>query len=225
MRLWESLIVQSIRCPNKRCELNKDETAEKLESLLREVLVHLGEDPNRQGLKQTPRRWAEALTTYTEGSSVDPEEHLRVIFELDEDDYPLGSDDMIIVDNIEFASTCEHHMSPIRGLVHIAYIPDPENRVITGLSKLARVVRVFARRLQLQERMTQQIPRAIDDHLHPLGVITIVHAVHYCMIQRGVEQRNSTTLTTSRRGVFLENPELEAKVQEYLRVRLDGNRV
>ena len=203
--------------------MNKGETAKKLEPLLREVLVHLGEDPERQGLQQTPQRWAEALMTYTEGSSVDPEEHLRVIFQLDEDDYPLGSDDMIVVDNIEFTSTCEHHMAPIRGLVHIAYIPNPENRVITGLSKLARVVQVFARRLQLQERMTQQITRAIDEHLHPLGVITIVQGVHYCMVQRGVEQRSSTTLTTARRGVFVEKPELEAKVQEYLRVRLDGS--
>ena len=142
---------------------------------------------------------------------------------MDEDDYPLGSDDMIIVDNIEFTSTCEHHMAPIRGLVHIAYIPNPENRVITGLSKLSRVVQVFARRLQLQERMTQQITRAIFEYLQPLGVITIVQAVHYCMIQRGVEQSSSTTTTTSRRGVFLETPNLEVKVQEYLRSRMDGS--
>jgi GTP cyclohydrolase I len=205
--------------------LDRDDTADKLAPLLREVLVLLGEDPERQGLQRTPERWADALLTYTEGSTADPEDHLKVIFEMDEDDYPLGSDDMIIVDNIEFTSTCEHHMAPIRGHVHIAYIPNPESRVITGLSKLSRVVQVFARRLQLQERMTQQITRAIYGHLKPLGVITIVQAIHYCMIQRGVQQGSSTTTTTGRRGVFLENPDLEAKVQEYLRSRLDSSRL
>ena len=204
---------------------NRTERLGKLTSLLREVLVLLGEDPEREGLHRTPERWAEALLDYTRGQDEDPQEHLKVIFQLDEDDYPQGSDDMIIVDNIEFTSTCEHHMAPFRGLVHIAYIPNPESRVITGLSKLSRVVEVFARRLQLQERMTQQIARAIDEHLHPLGVIVVAQAVHYCMVQRGVEQRLSTTLTTARRGVFLSKPQLEAKFQEYVRMHMDGKQV
>ena len=199
--------------------LDTKDRAERLQSLLREVLVLLGEDPDREGLRGTPERWANALLTYTKGAAVDPQEHLKVIFQLDEDDYPLGSDDMIIMDNIEFTSTCEHHMAPFRGLVHIGYIPNPESRVITGLSKLSRVVDVFARRLQVQERMTQQIARAIDEHLHPLGVIAVVQAVHYCMVQRGVEQRSSATLTTARRGIFQEKPGLETKFQEYLRLR------
>ena len=193
--------------------MDRNERLEKLKPLLRQVIEIIGDDPDREGLHQTPERWADALLTYTQGIRDDPQEHLQVIFRLDEDDYPQGSDDMIVVSNIEFTSTCEHHMAPIRGIVHIAYIPNPTSRVITGLSKLSRVVEVFARRLQLQERMTQQIARAIDENLSPLGVIVVVQAVHYCMIQRGVEQRTSATLTTARRGIFLEKAELEAKFQ------------
>ena len=195
---------------------------EALKPLLRKVLTALGEDPDRDGLRKTPERWAKALLEYTRGEQQDAQEHLRVVFELDEDDYPLGSDDMVIVDSIEFASTCEHHLAPFRGRIHLAYIPDPDSRVITGLSKLSRVVEVFAARLQVQERMTQQIARAIDENLSPLGVIVVTQAVHYCMIQRGVKQAASTTTTTARRGVFLAKPELEARFQEYLRMRLDG---
>ena len=201
--------------------LVRTEQIEKLKLLLREVLELLGEDPQREGLHQTPERWARSLLTYTQGSQHDPEEHLRVIFQLDDDSYPAGSDDMIIVDNIEFTSTCEHHIAPFRGMVHIGYIPDPESKIVTGLSKLSRVVEVFARRLQVQERMTQQVANAIDEHLKPLGVIVVAQAIHYCMIQRGVEQRSSVALTTARRGAFLSNPSLEEKFQNYLRLRMD----
>ncbi|MSP79436.1 MAG: GTP cyclohydrolase I FolE [Dehalococcoidia bacterium] len=201
--------------------MERADRVKKLKPLLKEVLEILGEDPTREGLRRTPERWAEALTTYTQGYEDMAENHLKVVFQLDEDDYPIGSDDMIIVDNIAFTSTCEHHIAPFRGLVHIAYIPNPKSRVITGLSKMSRVVEVFARRLQVQERMTQQIARAIDEHLSPLGVFVMVQAVHYCMIQRGVEQQQSATITTARRGVFLEKPELETKFQTYLRLRMD----
>ena len=201
--------------------LIRTEQIEKLKLLLREVLELLGEDPQREGLHQTPERWARSLLTYTQGSQHDPEEHLQVIFQLDDDSYPAGSDDMIIVDNIEFTSTCEHHIAPFRGMVHIGYIPDPESKIVTGLSKLSRVVEVFARRLQVQERMTQQVANAIDEHLKPLGVIVVAQAIHYCMIQRGVEQRSSVALTTARRGAFLSNPLLEEKFQNYLRLRMD----
>ena len=199
--------------------MDRSERLDKLKPLLRQVLELLGEDPEREGLHRTPERWGDALLTYTQGNVVDPQEHLKVIFQLDEDDFPLGSDDMVIQNNIEFTSTCEHHIAPFRGVVHLAYIPNPKSRVITGLSKLSRVVDVFARRLQVQERMTQQIARAIDESLNPLGVITVVEAVHYCMIQRGVQQRASTTITTARRGAFLTNSGLESKFQDYLRLR------
>ncbi len=201
--------------------LIRTEQLEKLKPLLREVLELLGEDPQREGLHQTPERWARSLLTYTQGSQHDPEEHLRVIFQLEDDNYPAGSDDMIIMDNIEFTSTCEHHIAPFRGMVHIGYIPDPESKIVTGLSKLSRVVEVFARRLQVQERMTQQVANAIDQHINPLGVIVVAQAIHYCMIQRGVEQRSSVALTTARRGAFLRNPSLEDKFQNYLRLRMD----
>ena len=199
--------------------MERPERMEKLKPLLRQVLELLGENPGREGLHRTPERWADALLTYTQGNIIDPQEHLKVIFQLDEDDLPLGSDDMVIQNNIQFTSTCEHHIAPFRGVVHLAYIPNPNSRIITGLSKLSRVVDVFARRLQVQERMTQQIARAIDESLGPLGVITVVEAAHYCMIQRGVEQRASTTITTARRGSFLANPGLETKFQDYLRLR------
>ena len=199
--------------------MERSERLDKIKPLLRQVLELLGEDPGREGLHRTPERWADALLTYTQGNIIDPQEHLKVIFQLDEDDLPLGSDDMVIQNNIQFTSTCEHHIAPFRGVVHLAYIPNPDSRVITGLSKLSRVVDVFARRLQVQERMTQQIARAIDESLGPLGVITVVEAAHYCMIQRGVEQRSSTTITTARRGSFLNNPSLETKFQDYLRLR------
>lgn len=199
--------------------MDRSERLEQIKPLLRQVLELLGEDPGREGLHRTPERWADALLTYTQGNIIDPQEHLKVIFQLDEDDLPSGSDDMVIQNNIQFTSTCEHHIAPFGGVVHLAYIPNPDSRVITGLSKLSRVVDVFARRLQVQERMTQQIARAIDESLKPLGVITVVEAAHYCMIQRGVEQRSSTTITTARRGSFLSNPSLETKFQDYLRLR------
>ena len=203
--------------------MDKEERLEKLKPLLRDVLAILGEDPDREGLRTTPERWAKSLVEYTEGTRENAQKHLEVVFQLDEDDYPMGSDDMIIVDNIEFVSSCEHHIAPIRGLVHIGYVPNPKSRVITGLSKLSRVVEVFARRLQVQERMTQQIAKAIENHLKPLGVIVVVQAVHYCMIQRGVQQRSSTTVTTARHGIFLDKPELEPKFQEYIRMHMDGS--
>jgi|GEM_PF-266126 GTP cyclohydrolase I len=199
--------------------LSREERVERLVPLLKGVLELLGENPDRQGLYRTPERWAESLLTYTQGTSASPEEHLRVIFQMDDDDYPVGSEDMIIVDNIHFTSTCEHHIAPFRGVAHLAYIPNAESRIVTGLSKLSRVVTLFARRLQIQERMTQQIARAIDEHLDPLGVIAVVQAEHFCMIQRGVEQQESNTITTARRGIFLTKPELETRFLDYLRMR------
>ena len=199
--------------------MERQDRIDQLKPLLRQVLELLGEDPEREGLRRTPERWADALLTYTQGAEETPQDHLKVIFQLDEDDFPIGSDDMIIQEHIQFTSTCEHHIAPFRGVVHLAYIPNPNSRVITGLSKLSRVVEVFARRLQVQERMTQQIARAIDDSLSPLGVIVVAEAVHYCMIQRGVQQRTSTTITTARRGAFQSDPILETKFLEYLRLR------
>lgn len=190
--------------------------------LLKDVLELLGEDIEREGLVKTPERWAKALLDYTKGMEQDPKQHLQVIFNLDEENYPNDAQDMIIVHNIQFTSTCEHHLAPFRGTAHIAYIPNPKSKKITGLSKLARVVELFAKRLQVQERMTQQITKAIEDHLSPAGVIAVTQATHYCMVQRGVEQTSTSTTSTSRRGVFLTKPELEGKFQDYLRIQLDN---
>jgi len=208
---------------NRGDENEISKRVEELKPLLKSVLEILGENPDRQGLQKTPERWARALLEYIQGSDQDPFDHLKVNFTLDEDDYPQGTDDMIIQGNIEFVSMCEHHLAPFRGIVDLAYIPNNEARVITGLSKLSRVVNVFARRLQVQERMTQQIARALDEHLKPAGVVVVSKAIHYCMIQRGVEQRDSVTISTARRGVFVEKPDLERKFQDYLRFDSKSN--
>lgn len=202
---------------------DRPQRIKELKPLLRQVLIALGEDPNREGLLKTPERWAEALVTYTQGTAESPEEQLQVMFSLTEHEYPAQSDDMVMVDNIDFVSTCEHHMAPFRGKVHIAYVPNPDTKIITGLSKLSRLVEVFSHRLQIQERMTYDIARTIDEILKPSGVIVVIRAVHYCMIQRGVKQQSSSALTTARRGIFLRNPDLELKFQNYLALHLENS--
>lgn len=201
--------------------MKKSDRQKKLEPLLKKVLELLDEHPHREGLIDTPKRWAESLVTSTAGIDQDPASVLSTLFTLDSDDAVLTHDDMILMTNIEFTSTCEHHIAPMRGHVHIAYIPNVKGQVL-GLSKLPRIVEVFAKRLQMQERLTQEIAQALDDYIAPLGVIVVMQAIHYCMIQRGVKQHESATLTTARRGLFLENPELETKFQAYLKMQLDN---
>ena len=201
--------------------MRSSERQKKLQPLLKKVLSLLDDDPDREGLIDTPKRWAESLVTSTAGIDSDPAQILKTIFTLDGHDSVLTHDDMVLMTNIEFTSTCEHHIAPMRGFVHIAYIPNAEKQLL-GLSKLPRIVDVFAKRLQIQERLTQQIAQALDDYLVPLGVIVVLQAIHYCMIQRGVKQHESSTLTTARRGLFLDNPELETKFQAYLKMQLDN---
>lgn len=195
---------------------------ERLEALLREVLEILGEDLTREGLERTPGRWAESLLATTSGLRQNPGEHLSTLFHLEDDQGCQHDQDLIVVENIEFSSTCEHHMAPFRGVMHVGYIPDPDRRVVAGLSKFSRVVDVFARRPQMQERLTQQVAEAIHQYLHPLGVVVVAQAVHYCMICRGVEQHHCSTTTTARRGVFSQDAQLELKFQQYLTLRLDS---
>jgi len=183
-----------------------------LDKLYRKLLEEIGEDPARDGLVKTPERAAEALRFLTQGYKQDVGEILNDAI------YEEPGEDMVIIRDIEFFSLCEHHLLPFFGKVHIGYLPAGK---IVGISKLARLVDMFARRLQVQERMTQQVARAIDENLKPLGVIVVVQAAHFCMIQRGVEQRESMTLTTARRGAFLTNPALETKFQQYLKLRSD----
>ena len=164
-------------------------------ALQRRVIELLGEDPNREGLLKTPERVAKSLRFLTKGYDEDPVEILRgATFR---EDYRQ----MAIVRDIDFFSLCEHHMLPFFGKAHVGYIP---NKYITGLSKIARVVEVYARRLQVQERLTTQIKQCIQDTLNPLGVIVVIEAEHMCMQMRGVEKQNSLTTTSDFTGAFEE---------------------
>ena len=166
---------------------------EELADHYREVLKLLGEDPDREGLEKTPMRVAKAMQTLTKGYQMDA--HKILTDALFKEDY----NQMVIVKNIDFFSLCEHHMLPFYGKAHVAYIP---NGYITGLSKIARVVDIFSHRLQVQERMTQQIKDCIEETLHPLGVMVVIEAKHMCMQMRGIEKQNSITTTSDFSGAF-----------------------
>ena len=166
---------------------------EELADHYREVLRLLGEDPDREGLEKTPMRVAKAMQTLTKGYQMDA--HKILTDALFKEDY----NQMVIVKNIDFFSLCEHHMLPFYGKAHVAYIP---NGYITGLSKIARVVDIYAHRLQVQERMTQQIKDCIQDTLKPLGVMVVVEAKHMCMQMRGIEKQNAITTTSDFSGAF-----------------------
>ncbi|MDU1904264.1 MAG: GTP cyclohydrolase I FolE [Dysgonomonas sp.] len=164
-----------------------------LASHYKEIINLLGEDVNREGLLDTPKRVAKAMEFLTKGYKEDPEKILRQAFF--KEDYRQ----MVIVKDIDFYSLCEHHMLPFWGKAHVAYIP---NGYITGLSKIPRVVDVFARRLQVQERLTTQIKDCLQSTLNPLGVMVVIEAQHMCMQMRGVEKQNSVTTTSDFTGVF-----------------------
>jgi GTP cyclohydrolase I len=169
------------------------EGIEELADHYKEVLKLLGEDPEREGLQKTPMRVAKAMQTLTKGYQMDA--HKILTDALFKEDY----NQMVIVKDIDFFSLCEHHMLPFYGKAHVAYIP---NGYITGLSKIARVVDIYSHRLQVQERMTQQIKDCIEETLHPLGVMVVVEAKHMCMQMRGVEKQNSITTTSDFSGAF-----------------------
>jgi GTP cyclohydrolase I len=170
-----------------------ENTNKVLEEAVRTVLTELGEDIDREGLIKTPHRVAKALQFLTEGYHQDPEEILNQAL------FTTSNDEMVLVRDIEFYSMCEHHMLPIIGRAHVAYIPDGK---VVGLSKIPRIVNVFARRLQIQEQMTEQIADAITETIHPKGVAVVLHARHMCMEMRGVEKINSTTVSSALRGLF-----------------------
>ena len=167
---------------------------EELASHVKEILRLIGEDPQREGLLKTPERVAKALQFMTQGYDQDGTEIIqKAIFD---EEYKQ----MVIVRDIELYSLCEHHMCPFIGKAHVAYIP---NGKITGLSKIARVVETYARRLQVQERLTVQIRNCIDESLHPLGVAVVIEAQHTCMSMRGVQKSNAITTTSAFSGIFL----------------------
>ena len=163
------------------------------QEMYREILTRLGEDPQRDGLLQTPSRVEKSMAFLTKGYNEDPAKILHgALFDVD-------YDEMVIVKDVEMFSLCEHHMLPFFGKVHVAYIP---NGKVIGLSKIPRLVEVFARRLQVQERLTRQIADAIQDAIDPQGVGVVIEARHLCMMMRGVEKQHSSTVTSAMQGVF-----------------------
>lgn len=170
-----------------------EETTTLIAAHIRQLLTLIGEDPNREGLLRTPARVGEAMQFLTQGYAQDPEAILRSA--LFEEDYRQ----MVVVKDISFYSLCEHHLLPFFGKAHVAYIP---NGQITGLSKIARVVDVYAHRLQVQERMTTQIKDCLQNTLHPLGVMVVIEAEHLCMQMRGVQKQHSLTTTSDFTGAF-----------------------
>jgi GTP cyclohydrolase IA len=179
----------------------------RVESAVRELLVAIGEDPAREGLRETPARFARAYEEMFRGLHQDPAEVLTTTFE-------AGHDEMVLVKDIEVASTCEHHLVPFYGFAHIGYIPGVEGR-ITGLSKLARLVDVFAKRPQVQERLTTQVADSLCRLLQPAGVIVVVEAEHLCMTMRGVRKPGAKTLTSAVRGQ-LRNPATRAEAMSLI---------
>jgi GTP cyclohydrolase IA len=167
---------------------------ERIERAVREILLGIGEDPDRDGLRRTPRRVAEMYEEICSGLYEDPSHHLVVTFEAEHDE-------MVMVRDIPLYSMCEHHLAPFHGHAHVAYIPNQDGR-ITGLSKLARLVDGFAKRPQVQERLTTQIADALVDRLQPRGAFVMIEAEHLCMSMRGVRKPGSLTVTSAVRGLF-----------------------
>ena len=181
---------------------------EKIEEAIRTIIQWIGEDPKREGLKSTPQRVVKAFKEYFKGYNEDPAEHLTKTFTEVE-----GYDDMVIEKNISIQSHCEHHMAPIIGVAHVAYIP--LNKVV-GLSKLARVVEAFSKRLQTQERLTMQVARTIMDVLQPRGVAVTVDAVHQCMTVRGIKKEKTSTVTNYFLGAFKDDLSFQNRYLRYI---------
>ncbi len=180
---------------------------EKIEAGVRLILEGIGEDLKREGLKETPERMARMYEEIFAGTDEEVKEHLEKTF-------TVADSEMVLEKDIVFYSTCEHHMMPFYGVAHIAYIPDGK---VVGLSKLARTVEAYARRLQIQEQMTGQIADAIMQYLHPKGVMVAVEAEHMCMTMRGIKKPGSKTMTVASRGVFREDAGLKEEFFHLLR--------
>jgi len=181
---------------------------ERVERAVRELLLAIGEDPDRDGLVRTPARVADMFGEIFAGLGEDPAEHLTVRFD-------ANHDEMVMVRDIPLYSTCEHHLVPFIGKAHVAYIPGDDGR-ITGLSKLARLVDAFARRPQVQERLTTQVADTIDEVLSPKGVLVVIEAEHLCMSMRGVRKPGSLTVTSAVRGLFKTNAATRAEAMGFI---------
>lgn len=181
----------------------------RVEKAVRELLEAIGEDADREGITRTPARVASMYKELFSGMHDEPSRHLTITFAAEHDE-------MVMVRDIPFASLCEHHMVPFMGRAHVAYIPNDDGR-ITGLSKLARLVDSYARRLQVQERMTTQIADTIEDILHPKGVLVVVEAEHLCMSMRGVKKPGTLTVTSAVRGLFRSDVATRAEAMAFVR--------
>ena len=198
---------------SKKVPANSTVTREQAEDAVRTLLSWAGEDPAREGLLDTPKRVVEAYGDWYSGYNEDPREFLARTFK-----EVAGYDEMIVLRDIEFESHCEHHMAPIIGKAHVGYLPDGK---VVGISKLARVVEAYARRFQVQEKMTAQIARCIQDVLQPLGVGVVVEGVHECMTTRGIHKRGVSMITSKMLGNFREDARTRA---EFLRFIESGRR-
>jgi GTP cyclohydrolase IA len=188
-------------------------TSATFEDLMKEIIVRLGEDPNREGLSHTPSRVHKAYEFLTRGYHEDPEAMLKKAL------FTVSYDEMVIVKDVEMFSLCEHHMLPFFGKVHVAYIP---NGKVIGLSKIPRLIETFSRRLQIQERLTTQIAEAIQNVIQPQGVGVVVEARHLCMMMRGVEKQHSAAVTSSMLGCFREEQETRTEFLSLIRQRPNG---
>lgn len=174
----------------------------RIERAVREILLAIGENPDREGLVRTPSRVARAYVELMSGMKINPRDHLRTVFH---EKYQ----EVVLLRDIEFHSLCEHHLLPFTGRAHVAYLPDGK---VVGLSKLARLVEGYARRPQVQERLTTQIADALMEELHPIGAACVIEAVHTCMTIRGVKKHGSTMVTSELRGIFKKNPASRAEI-------------
>ncbi|WP_338086979.1 GTP cyclohydrolase I FolE [Nocardiopsis alba] len=181
---------------------------ERVARAVREILIAIGEDPDREGLLETPDRVARAYEEQFAGLGQKPGDVLTTVFE-------AGHEEMVLVKDIELYSTCEHHLVPFYGVAHVGYIPGEDGR-ITGLSKLARLVDVYARRPQVQERLTGEVADAIMEHLEPRGVIVVVEAEHLCMTMRGVRKPGAQTVTSAVRGIFRSSDRTRAEAMSLI---------
>jgi len=197
-----------IRDTEKLQEKNQKISDQKAEEAIRTIIQWIGEDPEREGLKSTPKRVIRAYKEYFQGYTEDPAKHLSKTFTEVE-----GYDDMVIEKNISIRSHCEHHMAPIIGIAHVAYIP---SKKVVGLSKLARVVEAFSKRLQTQERLTMQIAKTIMHVLQPRGVAVTIDAAHQCMTDRGIKKEKTTTVTNYFLGAFKEDLSFQNRYLRYI---------
>jgi len=195
----------------EKVDLYNEDKIEKLSYHYKEILKLLGENPEREGLQMTPERVSKAMQFFTHGYDVDPKKIIQSA--MFTEDYRQ----MVLVKDIEIYSLCEHHMVPMIGKAHVAYIPD--NRIV-GLSKIPRIVDAFARRLQVQERLTKQIKDCIQETLSPLGVAVVIEARHLCMAMRGVQKQNSVTTTSDFTGAFMKNPKTREEFMHLIGVKL-----